>query len=139
MKRQITGPQEPHGHDGINGQDGTVGQKGDKGEQGERGAPGPQSGGVIYTRWGRKDCPNTTNATLVYFGRVVGEHYTNTGGGANYLCLPEDDPEFSMLVRMVTVPIYMGLNIISQLFLLCHTAKTLRVQYVIHQQKSFKL
>ena len=90
----LPGPQGPPGHDGINGQDGTVGQKGDKGEQGERGDSGPQSGGVIYTRWGRKDCPNTTNATLVYFGRVVGEHYTSTGGGANYLCLPEDDPEY---------------------------------------------
>jgi hypothetical protein len=39
---------------------------------------------VLYTRWGRSDCP--TGATLVYTGIAGSSHYTQ-GSGANQLCL----------------------------------------------------
>ena len=44
----------------------------------------------MYTRWGRTTCPNVTGTQLVYAGRAAGSHYTHAGGGANYLCLPND-------------------------------------------------
>ncbi|XP_052066778.1 short-chain collagen C4-like [Mytilus californianus] len=44
--------------------------------------------GVTYTRWGRKACP--TGAELVYTGQAGGNYFDNTGGGINYLCLPND-------------------------------------------------
>ena len=56
--------------------------------------PGPTTGGVVYTRWGRTTCPNTTGTQLLYAGRAAGSHYTEKGGGANYLCLPEQ-PQYS--------------------------------------------
>ena len=46
--------------------------------------------GVVYTRWGRTSCPNDTGAELVYEGITGGSHYTHSGGGANYVCLPKD-------------------------------------------------
>ena len=49
------------------------------------------SSGVVYTRWGSTECPNT--ATLVYFGRAGGAHYTHPGTAANYICLPHN-PEY---------------------------------------------
>ena len=58
------------------------------------GPQGPTSGGVVYTRWGRTTCPSTSGTQLLYAGRAAGSHYTNRGGGANYLCLPEQ-PEYS--------------------------------------------
>ena len=58
------------------------------------GPPGPNGGGVVYTRWGRTTCPSTPGTELVYAGRAGGTHYTQKGGGANYLCMPED-PEYS--------------------------------------------
>ena len=45
------------GRDGLPGRDGQKGERGDKGEKGKTGAvgvAGPKSGGVVYTRWGRK-------------------------------------------------------------------------------------
>ena len=105
------------GRDGVPGRDGVKGERGDKGEKGEtgfvgqvgssgppgfrgaRGPPGsrgptgpvgqagPKSGGVVYTRWGRKSCP--TGAELLYEGITGGEGYGHTGGGANYVCLPK--------------------------------------------------
>ena len=51
------------GRDGVPGRDGVKGERGDKGEKGEKGETGPvgqagpKSGGVVYTRWGRKSCP----------------------------------------------------------------------------------
>ncbi|XP_031553670.1 short-chain collagen C4-like [Actinia tenebrosa] len=81
------------GHDGKDGRDGKDGSpgprglKGETGHQGVRGPPGQNSSGVQYVRWGRTTCPY--NATLLYKGRVGGEHYGNKGGGANYVCLPE--------------------------------------------------
>ena len=49
---------------------------------------------MVYTRWGKTTCSNTSGAELLYAGRVAGSWYTETGGGANYLCLPEQ-PENS--------------------------------------------
>ena len=80
------------GRDGLPGRDGQKGERGDKGEKGETGAvggAGPKSGGVVYTRWGRKSCRNDTGAQLVYEGITGGSHWGNPGGGANYVCLPK--------------------------------------------------
>ena len=52
------------------------------------------TGGVVYTRWGRTTCPNTTGTQLLYAGRAAGSEYREKGGGANYLCLPEQ-PQYS--------------------------------------------
>ena len=46
--------------------------------------------GVTYTRWGRTTCPSTRGTELVYVGTAGGSHYSHHGGGANYLCLPND-------------------------------------------------
>ena len=84
------------GKDGKDGRDGRdcidqeVGETGEPGIQGPPGPPGPSSGGVVYTRWGRKTCPNTPGTELVYAGRAGGTHYAHQGGAANHLCLPED-------------------------------------------------
>ena len=59
----------PPGKDGTNGKDG---EKGDKGEQGLQGPPGPRCGGVVFTRWGRYSCPNTTGIQLLYKGKAAG-------------------------------------------------------------------
>ena len=45
-------------------------------------------------RWGRTTCPNTTGTQLLYAGRAAGSYHTEKGGGANYLCLPEQ-PQYS--------------------------------------------
>ena len=58
------------------------------------GPPGPTTGGVVYTRWGSTTCSNTTGTQLVYAGRAAGSYHTANGGGANYLCLPEQ-PQYS--------------------------------------------
>ena len=58
------------------------------------GPPGPTTGGVVYTRWGRTTCPNTTGTQLLYAGKAPGSYYNEKGGGANYLCLPEQ-PQYS--------------------------------------------
>ena len=82
------------GRDGVPGRDGVKGERGDKGEKGEKGETGPvgqagpKSGGVVYTRWGRKSCP--TGAELLYEGITGGSFYDHTGGGANYVCLAKD-------------------------------------------------
>ena len=43
----------------------------------------------MYTRWGRKSCPNDTGAQLVYEGITGDSYYDHLGGGANYVCLPK--------------------------------------------------
>ena len=50
------------------------------------------SGGSTYVRWGRKSCPSTSE--LVYDGYAGGGHFTHSGSGTNYLCLPKN-PEWS--------------------------------------------
>ena len=54
----------------------------------------PTAGGVVYTRWGRTTCPSTSGTQLLYAGRAAGSFYNEQGGGANYLCLPEQ-PQYS--------------------------------------------
>ena len=49
---------------------------------------------MVYTRWGRTTCPSTSGTQLLYAGRAAGSHYSEQGGGANYLCLP-DQPQYS--------------------------------------------
>ena len=58
------------------------------------GPPGPTTGGVVYTRWGRTTCSNTTGTQLLYAGRAAGSFYSESGGAANHLCLPEQ-PQYS--------------------------------------------
>ncbi len=83
------------GRDGRDGKDGEVGEMGEPGIQGPpglpgiRGPPGLNSGGVVYTRWGRTTCPDTSGTELVYAGRAGGTKYNVKGGAANHLCLPE--------------------------------------------------
>ena len=50
--------------------------------------------GVTYTRWGNNKCPRRTR--LLYSGTRAGSHYTQSGGGANFLCLPEQ-PDYTTL------------------------------------------
>jgi len=59
--------------------------------------------GVVYTRWGSTECPKT--ATLVYFGRAAGAHYTHPGTAANYICLPHN-PEYYGSTKKATYAAY---------------------------------
>ena len=107
------------GRDGRDGQDGlpgTPGEKGDKGEtgpagpqgstgpqglqgvRGPQGPPGPVSGGAVYTRWGRTVCPDTNGTILVYEGLAAGSHYSQSGGGANYVCITKNPSYLSSTV-----------------------------------------
>ena len=63
---------------------------------GPRGNLGPSNNGVIYTRWGNSTCPSTPGTQLLYAGRAAGSWFNHQGGGggANYLCLPEQ-PQYS--------------------------------------------
>ena len=106
----IDGLPGPAGAPGKDGRDGTNGQKGDKGERGEpgiAGPPGPASGGATYTRWGRTSCPTTAGTSLVYSGRAGKSHFTHSGGGVNYQCLP-NNPEYGRYAPGVQsqAPIY---------------------------------
>ena len=86
----LPGPAGIPGRDGTNGKDG---MKGNKGEPGPQGPPGPRNGGVVFTRWGRTTCPTTNDTEILYKGKAAGSHYNQFGGGANYICLP-NEPEF---------------------------------------------
>ncbi|XP_061195639.1 uncharacterized protein LOC133203854 [Saccostrea echinata] len=48
-----------------------------------------KSGGAIYTRWGRNECPEN-ETELVYQGFVGGSFFSHRGGSVNYACLPYD-------------------------------------------------
>ncbi len=56
------------------------------------------TGGLTYTRWGRTTCPRTPGTQLVYAGRVGGTFYNELGGGANYLCMP-NNPDYILPQR----------------------------------------
>ena len=78
---------------------GPAGPPGAPGSDGPQGPPGPPGkdiqaklAGATYIRWGRTSCPE--GSSLLYTGRVGGTYYKNSGGAANYLCLP-DNPEYS--------------------------------------------
>ena len=47
--------------------------------------------GVVYTRWGRTTCPS--DAETLTAGLAASPYHYDTGGGANYMCLP-DEPQF---------------------------------------------
>ena len=95
------------GRDGRDGDRGEPGIQGPRGETGEQGPPGATSGGVTYTRWGKTSCPNVSGTELVYAGITAGSWYQNTGGGANYLCMPHN-PQYGRYVPGVQgrSPIY---------------------------------
>ena len=83
------------GPSGVSGERGEKGMRGDpclRGLQGEQGPQGPATGGVIYTRWGRTNCPTDQGTQLLYAGRAGGTRHDHKGGAANYLCMP-DDPD----------------------------------------------
>ena len=89
------------GRDGQPGLPGREGQKGEQGLQGDQGPPGPPGpqgpiglAGTVYTRWGSGTCPEVNGTELVYSGFTAGSYLTY-GGGADYLCMP-NDPEFSV-------------------------------------------
>ncbi|XP_052761877.1 short-chain collagen C4-like [Mya arenaria] len=42
----------------------------------------------LFTRWGRRSCPGSTE--LVYEGFAGGGHYNEKGASSNYICLPHD-------------------------------------------------
>ena len=99
----MPGPPGPPGFDGIDGKPGKPGPPGMKGDRGDDGPLGPPSAGVVYTHWGKDSCNNIkagicpklrSSTEVVYAGRVVGENNYNTGGGSNFLCLPEKNPEY---------------------------------------------
>ncbi|OWF48209.1 uncharacterized protein LOC110453349 isoform X2 [Mizuhopecten yessoensis] len=46
--------------------------------------------GVVYSRWGRKDCPAGNDTQLVYSGFAGVSHYTSPGGAADTLCMPPE-------------------------------------------------
>jgi len=81
----------PPGPKGDRGDAGRTGNKGAQGPKGEKGQEGTGASGVKYVRWGRTTCPNNTE--IVYKGRIGGEYFIHSGGGANYLCLP-DKPKY---------------------------------------------
>ena len=84
------------GRDGLPGRDGApgpVGPRGESGLQGKQGPQGPKHGGATYIRWGKSSCPNIAGTQLVYSGISAGSWYSQSGGGANYLCMPKD-PEY---------------------------------------------
>ena len=90
------------GRDGLPGRDGVQGPPGPPGKDGStgrQGPPGPASrGGAIYTRWGKSSCPQVEGTELVYSGITGGTWYTQSGGGANYLCMPKN-PEYTLKHR----------------------------------------
>ena len=48
---------------------------------------------MVFTRWGRTTYPITNDTELLYKGKAARSSWDQTGGGANYICLP-DEPEF---------------------------------------------
>ena len=86
------GTQGPAGEKGDRGVPGLQGEKGERGPAGPQGPSGIAAGGAMYTRWGRTSCPS--GREMVYTGIAGGSDYSQSGGGANYLCLP-NNPQYS--------------------------------------------
>ena len=66
-----------------------TGERGPTGQKGDTGPPGPSVSGVVYTREVGED-QIITGTQLVYAGRAAGSWFNHKGGGANYLCLPNE-------------------------------------------------
>ena len=90
----LTGPAGPAGPTGAAGATGATGSVGPQGIQGPMGAQGPQgiqgipgtaNSKVLFTRWGRFDCP--AGANVVYNGVAMGGRHNHTGGSPEQLCL----------------------------------------------------
>ena len=47
-------------------------------------------------RWGHNACPSVPGTKILYTGRMSGAFFNHKGGGANFLCLP-NDPQYSNL------------------------------------------
>ena len=87
----------PPGKQGLPGHTGSAGPQGVRGEPGSlgvQGVPGPRSGGIVYTRWGKRSCPSNSETELLYAGQVGGAQAGHSGGGANFLCMPLN-PQYS--------------------------------------------
>ena len=57
--------------DYYSGPPGKPGKPGQQGPRGQKGESGGVTGGAVYTRWGREDCPNATNTTELYSGKKL--------------------------------------------------------------------
>ena len=55
----------------ILGFPGKQGNPGPQGPPGPKGVTGGATGGVVYTRWGKKSCPNTDKTTKLYSGKNI--------------------------------------------------------------------
>ena len=71
-ERGDKGDTGPAGPQGVRGEQGSPGPQGLQGARGPQGLPGQVSGGAVYTRWGRKVCPDTNGTVLVYEGLAAG-------------------------------------------------------------------
>ena len=94
----LQGPPGSPGPEGPTGPPGPQGSQGQPGPPGERGLTGPpgstnNTGGAVYIHWGRTTCPSTPGTHLVYAGRAAGSQHSDSGGGANKLCLP-NSPQY---------------------------------------------
>ncbi|KAL4234278.1 hypothetical protein ACF0H5_005929 [Mactra antiquata] len=56
----------------------------------------PSGNSDVYIRWGRTSCPSN-GTEFVYSGYMAGGYYSDDGGGANNLCLP-DHPTWNKYV-----------------------------------------
>ncbi|XP_030846971.1 uncharacterized protein LOC105442867 [Strongylocentrotus purpuratus] len=82
----VPGEKGCQGPQGVAGRDGRDGRDAPTGPQAQE-TPTPPSDGVIYIRWGNDVCPE--DAELIYSGTIGGAHYTHSGSGSNYLCMPD--------------------------------------------------
>ncbi len=87
----LSGIKGDQGIKGNRGQKGNIGLKGNKGCKGS--SPEVENHGVAYERWGNSTCP--IGAQLLYSGRAGSANPRHQGGGANYVCMP-DNPEYTL-------------------------------------------
>jgi len=87
-RRGFNGPQGLPGPKGDVGPSGKTGTRGPPGPKGQKGQEGQGLSGVKYVRWGRTNCSG--DAQVVYSGIIGSGHYSHTGGGSKYLCLPNN-------------------------------------------------
>ncbi len=59
-------------------------------------ASGVLSGGVTYTRWGHNACPSVPGTQMLYTGRMAKVLFDKMGGGANFLCLPNNSQYYTL-------------------------------------------
>ena len=96
------GPAGPPGRECPNGK---------KGDRGELGPFGARNGGMVFTRWGCTTCPTTNDTEILCKGKAAGSDHLEHGGGANYICLPDESEFLIHLVYLICSPTSMELNI----------------------------